>query len=76
MPNGNEWYVWKGRTDQRGNEHQEELRKLWDLADQIEGDVAAIDKRIAVIETKVAIFAALGSIVGGIITALVQRLFH
>jgi len=68
---------WRGVIERRTMEHEEELRKFWDWKDDIEGRVAAAVKKIEVIDTKakvgIAIFAAGGSVAGGIIVALVQH---
>jgi len=76
MPNGTGWDRWRGETDATAAQHEEELRKLWDWKDVIEQRLSGAMGDIRVLNAKVAIAAALGSLAGGAILAAVQRLFQ
>lgn len=78
MPPNGEWERWRGDIGRRVLDHEEDLRKLWDSKAEAEIDTArwreGVAARFAVLETKIAGFAALGALAGGAVVALIQHL--
>ena len=64
----NDWWGWRGRKDAEVMQHEEELRKLWDWQEMAAQDITAL-------KTKMAIAAAMGSIIGGGIVSAFQHIF-
>lgn len=83
VPNGSDrdgdWWRWRGGKDQEVAQHEEELRKFWDWKAQTEASTArwreTVSARFSVIETKLAAFAALGAVAGGLLATFIQHLF-
>lgn len=86
MPNGNdierefERERWRGQTDRRSMDHEEDLRKLWLRADdaderisELAKTLAVIDKSVAVVDARLALLCAGGSFVGGALVAFAQH---
>ena len=79
-PNGadREWERWRGASDTRAQQHEEELRKLWDWKESSDRETALwrehVSSKFAVVETKIATFAALGAVAGGLLATFIQKL--
>jgi hypothetical protein len=67
--NGGERY---GRTEERLARHRDELNQLWAWKDSREKEMSALRQRLAVLETKVAVYTTLGTV----IALLIQAFLH
>ena len=78
MEEGNGLERWRGKTDARLDDVECSASRLWAWKDHHEVEVSEIKtgmlQRLAVLETKVAGFAAVGAAAGAVVATLIQWL--
>ena len=72
MEHPNDWERWRGETETRLDVTETSITDLWKWCRDHEHDVsrmkADILQRLAVVETKVAVYAAIGAALGGFVS--------
>jgi hypothetical protein len=65
---GNGWERWRGKIDSRLDDAEDSVKSLWNFKE-------SADRRIAVMETKMVIFAAIAAALGAMLPGVVQAIF-
>jgi hypothetical protein len=64
---GNGWQRWRGQIDSRLDDAEDSVRDLWKFKENA-------DRRIAVMETKMVVLAAIAAAIGAMLPGVVQAI--